>query len=523
MIRGTKRPMAPTAKQTLELRAAIHNRFDIEVRDAATGELMQRAQAFNLICETLWDRLLATGSNNAWSPATYFNYICFGSGSGTPSASDTTLFSQLGSKAPSNYTLYSDVAQIANGLVYAQSSIRLNAEEYVGDTLTEVGIAYDATHIVTHAMLQDMNGNPISIEKAATDVIDIYATVYIHFPAGGWYNGSVTVAESDQAIVDKRFFIILTGRSTATGNIMYCSNASKRTGENSLNIYTGMNPVINRSNKTVSMSARIAAGDFNLPIRAILIESLHKYYGSDYRSPAFWMTMGGWFTPPAISSEAVGTGDGTTTGFATAFPVKTAGTVYVDGVAATGVTMRTGPADVTHLENWMNACYKTAAGTPGYYPRAYPVEGGYLSIESLAAGEKSDALENPFYALGIAEIQCRIWSGTGSFKILASDDLVNWSETSELTVSANWATYQIPQAMRNKRYWVFQNTGAGGYDFYAIIPGNAPDMAHNIVFSSPPAAGAVITADYTPDCIAKDENHVFDLNMVLTLGEYQEV
>jgi hypothetical protein len=284
-----------------------------------------------------------------------------------------------------------------------------------------------------------------------------------------------------------------------------------------------MNPVVNRTNKTVSMSGRIAAADFNIPIRAILITSSHHYYGSEYISQAFWLTMGGWFTPPMINGEAVGTGDGTTTGFATAFPVKTVGTIYVDGVAASGVTMRTGPADVTHLENWMNACYKTAAGTPGYYPWAYALESGYLLTGSLAAGAKSAALENPFHVLGIAEMQCRTRFGTGSFKILASDDLVNWSEMSELTISASWATYQIPQALQNKKYWVFQNTGTNNFDFFANALGNAPDTSHNIVFETPPAAGAVITADYTPDCIAKDENHVFDLNMVLTLGEYQEV
>ena len=32
----------------------------------------------------------------------------------------------------------------------------------------------------------------------------------------------------------------------------------------------------------------------------------------------------------------------------------------------------------------------------------------------------------------------------------------------------------------------------------------------------------VITCDYVPDAIAKDENHVFDISLVLTLGEYQE-
>lgn len=520
MSKENKHQMVSTAEQTLEFRTSIHNRFDIEVRDAITGELKQRARAYNLICDALWDRLLAANSNNAWTPQGYFGPICFGSGSGTPSASDTTLFTQLGYKDISNFDLHDSVDQIAAGVVYSQASIRLNAEEYVGDTLTEVGIAYDATHIVTHAMLQDMNGNPISIEKTATDIIDIYATVYIHFPAGGWYNGSVLVAETTNEYIVQRFFNILLGRSQANYQVMYIGKASRNTGGASED-YASLNPIVNRANKTISMSGRIAAGDFNFPIRAILIVSSQNYYGRVVFSQAFWLTMGSWFTPPAISGEAVGTGDGTTTGFATAFPVKTAGTVYVDGVAATGVTMRTGPADVTLLNDWINSCYKTAAGTPGYYSSSYRT--GYSGGIEIAAGEKSRILENPFHVLGIAEMQCRLWSGTGSFKILASDDFVDWSETSELMVSASQATYQIPQVMQNKKYWAFQNTGTNSINLFPNIVGNAPDMTHNIVFSTPPAAGAVITADYTPDCIAKDENHVFDLNMAITFSEYQQI
>ena len=39
--------------------------------------------------------------------------------------------------------------------------------------------------LCTHALLQDMNGNNISIQKTNTDVINIYATVYLHFNQAG--------------------------------------------------------------------------------------------------------------------------------------------------------------------------------------------------------------------------------------------------------------------------------------------------------------------------------------------------
>ena len=101
MIRGKKRPVVEALdiadsplvqKINSTLNASIHNRFDIEVIDAATGNVRQRAQAENIICDALWTRL--------FTPTTYFNYIHYGTGSGTPSATDASLFTFLGYGIP---------------------------------------------------------------------------------------------------------------------------------------------------------------------------------------------------------------------------------------------------------------------------------------------------------------------------------------------------------------------------------------------------------------------------------------
>jgi hypothetical protein len=41
----------------------------------------------------------------------------------------------------------------------------------------------------------------------------------------------------------------------------------------------------------------------------------------------------------------------------------------------------------------------------------------------------------------------------------------------------------------------------------------------NIIFDTAPANGAVITADYDCEVIAKDANHVFDFSFEITLAE----
>lgn len=516
MIRGTKRPMAPTAKQTLELRAAIHNRFDIEVRDAATGELKQKARAYNLICDAYWDRLLPDQTGTRFTSFDYFKYVLFGGGSGTPSVSDTQLFEKLGAKdVIGATTTYS--ADYNTGVYYRQTVVTLQAEEYVGDTLTEVGIGYDQTHIVTHAMLQDMNGNPISIEKTDTDVIKIYAIVFVHFQAGGWYSGGITLPG------DLSFLSAFNGYASYQSRFRR-TKIAQRTGASDYNA-TDMNVTVSRTNKTISLSTRIAAGESNLPIRAM--EILFSRANSLTDNVAFWITPGSWFSPPAISAEAVGTGDGTAAGFSTAFPVKTAGTVYVDGVAASGVTMRAGPADAAHIVDWMNACL-SGVTVKGYTESAYYIQTFQSSDRALEIallnGAKSQPLENPFYSLGIQTVRKTNSSYTSAeCTVLASDDLVNWSVVGTIPAVSGWAELSVPSALRNKRYWQIQGPANSSGHYYLQFIADVADTAHNIVFDTPPASGSVITADYTPDCIAKDENHVFDLNLVLTLGEYQEV
>ena len=96
MIRGTKREVdVRPSVVNVDLNASIHNRFDIEVVDAKTGEVKQRAQAFNVVCDNLWKRLFTLPTTTTISDWSY--NLHYGTGTGTPSASDVSLFSYLGS------------------------------------------------------------------------------------------------------------------------------------------------------------------------------------------------------------------------------------------------------------------------------------------------------------------------------------------------------------------------------------------------------------------------------------------
>lgn len=524
---GTKRPMRPSAAQKLALRASIHNRFDVEVIDAQTGEVKQRARGFNVICNTLWDRLFYTSSTGFTQ--NYLNYVLLGSGSGTPAVTDTTLFSYLGSFALATADV-SFTYDRRNGIATSQAVATLQAEQYVGATLTEVGIGYDSTHCVTHALLEDMNGNPISIEKTDLDVIKIYATIYLHWPAGGWYDGSINFGSSFSG---DDFIHHILGRGTAQtiqGGLWFIG-AAQRTGA-FVDKSTRFMPTVNRQNKTISFTRRIAADDLNMPIRSIRLGSSSVSNASYIQLGMMWITPGSWYTPAPISAEAIGTGNGTQSGFATAFPVKDGApiVVYINGEPVSNYTVRSGPADVSNVELWLDELSGidagrgalSSAGDPLYWDNSAVTETNGINL-GLSPGGIQYAFQNPFPGVGISLVRVLVYNYSNRIALQVSDDCQNW--VTALTADpayGNWTDYSIPAEYRHKKYLRFSNAGSVAISGYAKLLPDVADSTHNIVFAAPPAAGAVITCDYTPDCIPKDSDHVFDISMELTLGEYQE-
>lgn len=146
----------------------IHNKFEVFSQNIETGESKQIAEGYNIVLDQMWTRLCGGLS--------YFANIHFGTGAGTPSAARTSLFTHLGTK-----TAVDEEQVKALPVSRWKRKIVLNPEEFVGSIITEVGISFGATatNLVTHAMLKDAEGNPISIEKSDTEIITIFSTVFV--------------------------------------------------------------------------------------------------------------------------------------------------------------------------------------------------------------------------------------------------------------------------------------------------------------------------------------------------------
>lgn len=157
----------------------LHNRFDVQVCDAKTGEVKQTAIGYNVILNQFlsW----RTVNRNTYA----LNCIHFGRGTGTTSATRTNMFSRISYKGATTIdTVYKYPTS------YITKQIKLEANEYIGESITEVGFGIDGS-LATHALLTDAEGNQLTLLKTDVDVIYINATFYVTLVYDGFGNNGL--------------------------------------------------------------------------------------------------------------------------------------------------------------------------------------------------------------------------------------------------------------------------------------------------------------------------------------------
>ena len=499
MIRGNERPIPP---RQITFQASIHNRFDVEVVDSKTGEVKQEAQAFNTVCSNLWSRIFAK--------STYFNYIHYGTGSGTPSASDTSLFTYLGN-ASATYQTYG--LNYSAGVFYVKKYIQLSASTAVGKTLTEVGIAYSTstTSLCTHALLRDMNGNPISIQKTDTDVINIYATVYVHFNPKGYDNGTITLLCFNNSITC--FF-----PAFLAGHVSYpltwgaagagISNSNSAVFSPPLEVRKSVTTTADEASKTFTLKmGRLETSDVSS--KGFDYIFLYASQGSNYNNggiPSVIVSPGGSKFPYSeVASEAVGTGDGVTTDFSLGFPWAHDLKVYIDGVETSEFTVDYAPVRTAYAEYFIHPLL------PGSTP-----EGHLRHFGTYSQGLSSCLYYNRCWEIGLKSVYATKSTGEYNDGVYASNDLNNWVKVDSVSTLS---TVLIPEEYRHHKYWRFYPGTTSPASVFTLDGAYSGKALH---FNTAPPSGAVITADYKSDCFAKDSNHVFDFSLVIQLGEYTE-
>lgn len=494
-IRGYKRELS------MPIKAEIHNRFDVEVIDSITGKIKQRAQAENIICSQLWTTMLTSGGQ-------FFSHIHYGSGSGTPSAADTSLFTYVSAVSVSNFIFDADNAA---GVYSAKGKISLSETTAVGVTLTEVGIGSgsNSSKLCTHAMLKDMNGNQISITKTNTDIINIYATVFLHRGFVQGINSGLTfmldTSLPDNSYTNSGLIKWLLGTTTfpQTAVFAYCNGNLKTSASYIQSNYP--TPSWNASTKTLTLKdVRLGAGTANISggIKSINFCDLITLYSGV-----------GWYPGTTISGEAIGTGDGSAKDYITKFGDISAAKIYVDGVQVTeGFTVDENmPYAIANIE-------KNFRLVDCYAPQNLSDHNGipiFSGSNYWYAPESWAIYYNPYYSLGLKE--CKCYRDSSYVRYFTSDDMSNWVEIVSNVNNGN--TLTIPEANRYHKYFKMLALKHDSYTMGGFVPYDRISDK-NIHFNTAPASGAVITADYFTSNIGKDSDHVFDLTLTLTFGEY---
>ena len=519
LVRGRKR--TNTGQLNVNINAKIHNRFDIEVIDSSTGKIKQKAYAENVICKGLWD-CLALGNS---SSSAYNQYIAYGSGSGTPASNDAALFSLISTVTPAKND---DVQNVDLSLGVASLTRKgiLSEQTAVGSTITEVGIM-GAGKLATHAMLKDMNGNSISIQKTSTDIINIYSTVYIHWNPDG-YNGIKVTGKYDANIYCGQyktcyfigwlmgtFYSYYSPESQIPTNlslntrydyIPLKSDGTENFSGSSGTAFFGLSNSVDATNKKITLtSTRIPASSCNNNGIGYLVISQNSGNWPIDRCD-FLIDVSKWFPGTDIVGESIGTGDGVTTSFKTKFPYPTNAKVYVNGVE-TAATVNKEP-NTTVLHQFMKQISPSSTEN-----NILDVFGScfYSGDARILVPANTDLyLYNEL--AGKAGIKS-YYVGSG-IDIYVSDDLSTWTQVGK--AAWRYGTFTIPEQYQKSKFFKFVAKSSGVTVEQIIVTGDAA----NIVFATAQATGAVITSDYHTPVIAKDVNHVFDFSMTIQLGEY---
>lgn len=469
---------------------SLHNRWDVVVRDVNTGDVKKEVAGHNIILNNFWSRYLS--NNNA----TCLDYIHFGSGTDEPVATNTKLKTPIASLAAGNQVMdFSDF--VSGGVVKVQRSCRIEANTRVGSVLAEVGFSHQsntASGLLTHSLLKDANGNPLTITIGADEVVDIFGTFFFRI---GYRHNSDNVSIFGYSQFNNVYML-----SALACQVAFNASGITNSGDTGLSarktllpfggnglaqpeIGTGAAVAYDVANKKLIYSiSDVAVGSGNMTggICSFILG----------RAVQFLLPCTG-FSQPVLTKEVVGTGDGNNKDFQTAFGyIKDNGTakVYVNDVEVSATIDYNQP----HPGHPFASGIKYLPGSAAYQPY---IGGNTLIFENIYNGK-----------FGLASIK-----GT-NFQAYKSSNGVDWVLSESWSGSNTLIT--IPAGDRYSRFWKIIISG-----YLTELNGEGLAGIKNIHLTNAPASGSTVSVTYQPDVIAKDTNHTLkNVSFSFTFNEY---
>lgn len=489
----------------LEIGSKIHNRFDIEVRDFKTGELKKKGQAENIILDRIYTRLCNFSS--------YFSYIHFGQGTGVLDPSRTILFDELGYKSAVTEEILKDFP-----ISKWTRKIVLNPEEYVGESIKEVGISDDysstksKSYINTHALIKDAEGNQLSIEKTDTDVVVIYATVFIELQ-----NKSNNIRFTD-LLEDNKLLNYLLGSSAPSSIIQldsYFGDGFSTTVGYELDrkIATRNSDI---ANKKIVYNTRFGISEGNGEVSRLALQGVFACNLPEINV----------FTGKNLIDMPVGIGSGVDNLFEITHNRIKNLTVKIDGNIVTNYNINTEGLGyslplATKLRN---------APLQVFILRSDPLIIVFHYYDPGTWAVNSSAIifgdgEN----LKMQKLTSGISGGLSAVKLSADYKYLQFSHGSvrqyelmesscvSITIPAEVVLDDISATLLSEEDVLVE--GLLLQSKTIPVAKWVPDGKSIINFNTPPPEGAIITADYTVPYIPKTEDYVLDVTMEIQFGE----
>ena len=160
------------------------NNYRLQHIDTITGETLHDLEFHNVVLDQIIDTVRRKDYGSFG--------IAIGSGSGTPSASDTQLFHEIKTFTEDNSGVTGTCSKKDNNTLLFPVSVTIPASASEVYDISEVGVCFKKGHsspiLVTHALILDSEGNPITVKKKDTDKIILNCELYVTFESEGIEN-----------------------------------------------------------------------------------------------------------------------------------------------------------------------------------------------------------------------------------------------------------------------------------------------------------------------------------------------
>lgn len=533
----------------------LHNRYEIELIDA-NGNVKQKATAYNVVLDS-WKSAMRVPPLG----------ISFGSGSGEPSSSDTSLFSKL-------WNIKASVARTKIDDRTVQFKLVCNvpaSTSYVG-TITEVGLlcradkgsihsSYDFTDPISHALLKDAEGNPISIVKSDTDILRATAYAFYTLDLSGIGVVQLPIEKSamygvglnsDYGSCGWQLMTSLYLSVDVKGNVSPISVGGTYSDKYAGGVHTA---------KIATSRMDASVGNTHYYHRLTIKDRRSYSNGYDYGDIGHIIFPNAdVFPPKLLSNITVGVGDGATTEFKCPLNLFIEGSdvVYINGVALTRgvdytIDYRSNQDAMREImPSTFYAALECASRGKGVQPftalNKTSTSAPYISaanawILDLGTGDPLVGIKvNRFYIRGLApsnyygssdENGAFYYSRGLTYIVSYSTDKVSWVEVGRGQVSTSASSVEssavsISFDAVEARYWKVEiDTSTLTHTNYAssnftLYYRNTYGMANlyyegrGIIFTNPPADGSEITMNAQIDRPFKNENFVIDVSAEMT-------